>query len=57
MLGNCFPLGLMKVLADMLGAWVVGAVPFDGLRPMVGSPKNVNAGSARTGTPSAKPGE
>ena len=57
MLWYRFPLGLVKILADVLGARVIGAVPFDSFRPMVGSPKNVNAGRSRTGTPSAKPGE
>lgn len=54
---NVFPLRLMQILANVLGVRVVGAVPFDRLRPMVRSPKNFDARIARTGTPSAESGE
>ena len=51
------PAGLVQVLADVLGFWVVSAVPFNGHRPVVCRPENLDACGARASAPSAEAGE
>ncbi|MCY1411069.1 hypothetical protein D9M71_264510 [compost metagenome] len=54
---NLLPASLVQVLADVLGVRVVSAVPFNGDRPVVGCPENLDACGARAGAPSAEAGE
>ena len=51
------PIRLVQVLADVDRVRVIGAVPLNGDRPVVGRPDNVDAGIAGTGGPSAETGE
>lgn len=48
---------LVQVLANVLRFGVVGAVPFDGHRPVVCRPENLDTCGACAGAPSAKAGE
>ena len=57
MCGNSLPSCLVQVLADVLRVGVVGAVPFNGHRPVVCRPENLDACGARAGAPSAEAGE
>lgn len=57
MRGNLRPIRLVQVLADVNRVRVVGAVPLDGDRPVVGGPENVDAGIPGAGAPSAEAGE
>jgi len=50
-------LRLVQVLADVLSFRVVGAVPLNRDRPVIGGPKNVDTGITGTGGPSAETGE
>jgi hypothetical protein len=54
---HLFPAGLVQVLADVLRFWVVSAVPFNGHRPVICRPENLDACGARAGAPSAETGE
>jgi len=54
---NLFPARLVQVLADVLRVWVVSAMPFNGHRPVVCPPENLDACGARAGAPSAEAGE
>ena len=54
---NLFPARLVQVLANVLRFGVVGAVPFNGHRPVVCRPENLDACGARAGAPSAEAGE
>lgn len=54
---HLLPARLVQVLAYVLRFGVIGAVPFNGYRPMVCRPKNLDACGARAGAPSAEAGE
>ncbi|MNO73521.1 hypothetical protein D3C76_644890 [compost metagenome] len=54
---HLLPACLVQVLADVLRVGVVGAVPFNGHRPVVCRPENLDACGARAGAPSAEAGE
>ena len=54
---HLLPAGLVQVLADVLRIRMVGAVPFNGHRPVVCRPENLDACGARAGAPSAEAGE
>lgn len=54
---NCCPVGLVQVLAYVVGVLMVGRMSLYGLRPVVCRPENLDACGARAGAPSAEAGE
>ncbi|MOA42384.1 hypothetical protein D3C78_1644300 [compost metagenome] len=54
---HLLPARLVQILAHVLGVRVVGAVPLNGNRPVVGRPEYLDASRTRAGAPSAEPGE
>lgn len=54
---NILPLRLVQILANVLSMRVVCAVPLNRDWSVVGRPKYICARIARTGAPSAEPGE
>ncbi|MNN99489.1 hypothetical protein D3C81_2191470 [compost metagenome] len=54
---HLFPARLVQVLTRVLGVRVIGAVPLNGYRPVVGRPEHLDACGARASAPSAEPGE
>jgi hypothetical protein len=54
---NLIPARLVQILTNVHRVGVVGAVPFDCNRPVVGGPENFDTGRTGTGRPSAEPGE